>query len=477
MLDGKKIIPPPFFNARKQFLRANDGTILGTIWNISLNGTIVAHKGSPNSSGTFWTSSGEPADEVLTADEYFDVLLRKQEALRDLFSSKNDGKLLEIVPENGDAPVKFNPRINGITFDREGRDPMYTRMGYNIELEADRLYIVGNDNEDSDDVQDYQISSAQEDWNIELEDADHQTYRLSHRLSAVGKRYYDITGNLEKPAWEQAQDYVLNKLGLGLNATMMRGSGVLDLNNHNAYNYVRTVNTNELNGEYAVSETWLMYYASGAAPALDDYTVDARVSATNGLNTVTVNGQIKGLENRNNSNWTVVDVTKYDNAATYFNSITSEIYSRATNLSGITNLHPYPANSSVGHNRKAGTINYSYEYNTRGANIFAGALSETYQETYDNPANVFASIPVIGRAVGPILQDSGTTTGRRKRVQITLIFSGYTYGSSLPTKPDTDSLLSTFIPSAGTVALTEDQENWDLLTGRYTRSVGWVYEP
>lgn len=474
LFKGNKIIPAPFFSAQKEYQRGNDGTVVGSIWNITLNGELISYKGSPSSDGTFWTNTGEPADEVIADDARFATLMRKKEALRDLFSSKNDGGLLEIQPLDGSAPVKCNPRIISIAFERQSQDPMYNRLAYSIRLEADVLHIVGNENEESEDLQNYKISSASEEWNLETEDPDTQTYRISHRIAAVGKPYYTLDGVLEKPAWEHAQSYVLDKLGVGLQSQFMVGSGVLNLDTHSAYNYVRSQTVNETNGEFSVTETWLAF--NGDYPALDDYTVESRVSAENGLTTVAVNGTVRGLETRNPTNWTL-QTSKYDNAKSYFNNIVGSLHSRAATISEINNLNPTPASTSIGRNSVAGTISYNYEFNTRGGPIFAGALSELYQESYDNPTDVFASIPVIGRALGPVLQDVGTTTGRRKRLSVSLVFSGYTYGGSLPVKPDTDSLIVSFAPIASVVALSEDQETWDYNTGRYTRNVGWTYEP
>ena len=57
MYNGKRLIPAPLVSINKEYQRSPDNTKIGTNFNLTVNGTLLAYKGSPDSSGTFWTSS------------------------------------------------------------------------------------------------------------------------------------------------------------------------------------------------------------------------------------------------------------------------------------------------------------------------------------------------------------------------------------------------------------------------------------
>jgi hypothetical protein len=104
----------------KSYDTDGDGTKRGSAYRITLTGTFVPFRGSPSGSYTsldqaFWTLSGDPPDETYAGgNEDFNHILRKQEALRWLFSE--DGGILEWQPSGGQPPVKCYPRVLSISF-------------------------------------------------------------------------------------------------------------------------------------------------------------------------------------------------------------------------------------------------------------------------------------------------------------------------------------------------------------------------
>lgn len=458
---------------RKEFDRTPDGTIVGSRWNINVNGTLIADKGSPDSDGTYFTASGYPDDETIDTDARLASLLRKQEAMRSLFSSSNNGKLFEIQPLDGSPAAKFNATIVDLNFTRRGNDPWVNMMEYSLQLETDCVFIAGSsDCEDS--VRTDHVSNAVDEWSIEAEDQNQLTYRLTHRVSATGKKTYDINGNVTSQAWENAKAYVLGTLGIGLVTARKNSEDVLDLDAASAYNYVRSENTNELSGEFSVTETWLVYEPSDGIAGLEEFTVDTRTSSDTGLTTVVVSGTVTGLEIRNNITRALVS-TKYANAVLKFNSIASGIHTRAESYSATT-LNANLLSSSISRNEKSGVINYSYEFDNRANPTISGARIELITISYDNPSDVIAEIAVIGRAAGPILQNIGTSTARGKSVNIDLLMPCATVNSAEPNPPDTDALVVSLAPVATLVYLRRDQVNWVPRTGKYSRSVSWTYE-
>ena len=102
----------------------------------------------------------------------------------------------------------------------------------------------------------------------------------------------------------------------------------------------------------------------------------------------------------------------------------------------------------------------------------------------NNPTDVFASLTVLGRAAGPVLQDIGTVTAPTRDVNIDAIMtigSGCTVAQLLANKPSAQvsGILCAFetdlTGSFTQVFLTSDNENWNPKTGSYSRNVRWIY--
>src|SRR5690606_22804115 len=98
----------------KEFRKSADGTNIGSVFLITVTGRVVAYKGSPQSDGTFWTNTGYPADESIDADARLGALLRKKEAIRQLFA--DEGKSFEVQSADGTSPMKCNPRVISLEF-------------------------------------------------------------------------------------------------------------------------------------------------------------------------------------------------------------------------------------------------------------------------------------------------------------------------------------------------------------------------
>ncbi len=472
LYDSKKLIPAPFVRLRKDYITSDDGSIIGTTFTITLLGKIVSHKGSPDSSGTFWTASGYPSDEVLDSDENMTAIIRKQEAIRGLFA--NEGRMLEVQMWDGMGSMKCNPRIKSIEFPEGQPVSWYNLCDYVITMEADIVYMNGTDlGEDAGDPLTYKVSRASEEWNMESADDQGRTYRLTHNVSAVGKRFYDDTGALTQQAWENAKDYVINKLGLGLVVARMQCPDVLDADDLQAFNYLRVQQLSELGGTFSVTESWLCYDPGGESPAIEDWSVNIRTQQ-DGITRVSVEGQIQGLEVRDNSTYAVTS-TKYTNASAKWGTyVQPNLKTRAETISGLT-MHATPLSTQVSHNQNNGVISYSYEYDDRADFTIAGALSEIVTIDDDAASDVYASIPVLGRAFGPVLQDIGTVTSLRRSIQIEIQMPAATQ-SATPTKPNTNTIITDNTPVATDIFLDADKETWTERTGRYTRSVTFTYQ-
>ncbi len=467
--NSKKIIPAPFLAINKAYTTNADGIKIGKTFNLTVRGELVSYKGSPNSSKVFWTSSGYPDDEVLTDTQKLSAIIRKQEALRDLFAT--DGASFEVQGYDGAAPLKCNPRVKSINIP-DGQ--WYDRCPYTIELEADVVYVNGTALDEDGDLNDYFISNFDEDWSLEPADEDALTYRFSHRLNAVGKSFYNSAGTLVQSAWENARDYIINRVGLGLDQSKLSATGVLNFGSDmQAYNYTRTQNINEANGTFGVNENWTIFSPIGNYAAIEEFTVTIR-GGLDGYTSASIEGNIRGLEKRNNSTHALIS-TKYAQASGRFSEVESLLYNRVSvKATGVT-LNPVTLNSSRSENEKTGVITYSKEFNNRASVTLSGVLSEVFTVGLDKPGSIVAQQPVIGRTAGPVLQDVQASTARRKTLSIEAIYPPSIQGFNAP-DPDTDWAVDAFIPTATFVKKDSDKETFTASNGRYNRQVSWIYE-
>jgi hypothetical protein len=475
--DSNALIPAPFLAIREEPVTDESGKRIGQTFLLTVRGKLTAEKGSPRADGSFWTASGYPPDQTVAADSRLTVILKKQAALRDLF--KTDGKTFEVQGYDGMQPFKCNPRIKSVEFpDGEGKGANWTEYcEYVITMEADCVTGLSGD----DCFDGAKVSRTQNEWNIEVLDEDKGTYRLTHAASATGRRHYLEDGTLEKEAWEQARDWVLNVTGdgpgLGLVPDRMTAPGVLDADDLQAFNYIRSQAVNESAGTFAVTESWVCYDPQGEAPAVNEYTVNLRYSAQENRTTASVDGTVTGLAVRDNSTRELVS-TKWENAVAKFDTnILPFMFSTAQNMVGAENpLNPVAVSQAVGKNPVSGTITYHYEYDNRPTPVTPGALAEIVTLTNDNAADAFAQVPVLGRPFGPVLQSLGSVTAKRRSVSIEIQMPPSAQGYA-SIAPDTAAIVLSLFPFAGfAVFLEQDQESFTPATGRYTRQSTFVWE-
>lgn len=463
-----KLIPAPFVSLSKDMQTNEDGKIVGTLFSITLKGSLIAHRGTPRTDGTFVTF-GYPEDEDVAENEKLSALIYKQTALRKLFG--REGLLLEIEGYDGCIPFRCNPRVKRFEFPEggQGRVSWVDKCDYTIQLEADKIYGKFG-NEEEGDPANYKVSKSDEQWTVEIADERVQTQRLTHSVSATGKRFYLPDGTLEMEAWEQARRYVLNRIGLGIDAARLTAPSVLD-NTVSAYNYIRSQHVGETNGTFQVSEQWLCFAPTGV-PAIEEGTINIRESAE-GRVTVSMDGTITGLEERNNSTY-VLTTSKYNNAFDMWDiEVRPNLFTRAAAAAGTT-LHASPNAFSYGINQRAGVISYQAEYDDRPTPATSGAVSEIIEIVNNNQADIYATIPVLGRTAGPILQDIVTNTAKRRSIHIEVVMpaKSQTY---TPTAPNTTTIVTANMPG-GTVFMDSDEERWNAYTGRYSRTTQFTWE-
>jgi len=550
--------PTPLAAISTNILKNGANEAFGVNYTITLNGTLISNQGSPyafNQAGNrydfFEPISGPTPDSIgpygsfdsnrshyhdatynrppqqqIGNEVALDALESKQRALRALFAE--DGQRFEISDWNDDEPtVVCFPRVVDINFE-EG---IYVdTVRYTITLEADTLLDknLEVDIEGSVVAEDFVaregktesellgslsgafVADFSEDWAIEVDESFGESpdlprsYRITHNLSATGKTHYDSDGVKHK-AWEQARKFVQNRLNDSvkssyLNVENLLGSGSLDLiSSYQGYNQVRTEQVSESAGTYSISETYLI--ASGTA--YENYNMSITTSTDSPYVGVSIDGSIKGLSQIPASGYDKNPTSKsaYQSALDKYYEVSnsgsfgigSDIYKRANNSVAVQ-LNSQPLSTTIATNEYTGEIQYNISLDNRPSNIISGVLTENISVNDTYPGDVFATIPVIGRKTGPVIQYIGGRTEYKRDVTIDFVvdYPKLPYGSTRsslllkkpsivePTATQIAELLKELSPAneqgVRKYFLSPPTESWNPKNGSYTLSVSWTYE-
>lgn len=484
--------PVPLVEISKEIIRTSDESPIQEVTTVTLTGTLVA---SP----------------YLAGESGLDLVDDAMDALKTAF---DDDCALFLVQCGSTDIIRARPIVR--------QPPKFTPTGNNWVMTAEYTIVLEYAAEVGEGNYSANVKSVREGWTLEFADEhssytqtistgqDHTPYalRLTHNVAAEGIAGCTQTsgtgaGSVYQPGWKEAKDWVLPRLGYDSGYFNSGVSGIITLSPSTlgAYNHMRTNSLDEVNGSYEVSETWLVVNTgvSGlpAPGALEDFTVTISNSTSQPTSTVRIEGSIQGLEVRDYSSTFAVTTDKYANALTYWNVVEDRLYARckvvADAVSLPRGLHTEPLSTNVGHAKPKGIINYTYEFDNRVCFLLStGALSGyilseliTVNDVFPN--DVFAVIPVLGRAAGPILQEISTVTEKKRDISIELLVQPPT-GCSLSSwnsyrdtiKNAVDDLLCEYetelTGSADQVFKHNDGQGWIAQQGRYTRNIGWTYQ-
>ena len=491
--------PVPFVQIQKQYIKQGDQISRGVTFRLTLQGTIA-----------------------VTDDGGIETLVDRQRDLRAAFNS--DGKHFRLLCDDT-VLLECYPRIIDLQFNPSNDNWVYT-IPYTITIEYE------NDPADNaisglgEDIglHPAYIADFQESWNVQFAQdrsnhysigtsagTDDNPYLLqvTHDVSAVGKAHWSKTatpsageqGVLDKQAWEQAKQYILDGEFLGFDDDVFEASSILNLEAGawSTYDHYRTQAINKTAGSFSIQETWLVLKNNARIDraAIEDFTVDVSTDQNAEYDTVNIQGSIQGLEERNytggvaNDEFTI-NKTKYANASGYYFDIEQGnlIYPRVSAIAALHNItvNSTPLTETVAHNPNQGTVNYSYNYDSRPPNCIAGAKSEQITIQDNHPTDVFASLQVLGRCQGPILQSLNTVTEFTRNVSIDALVAPYTgceitgllSGGGYPGVAVASMLCdleNNLVGLYDKVFKSADTESWLPKTGRYSRNVTWTAVP
>ena len=436
--------PTPLISISQSPLKNRIGKV-GSTYNITLNGTIIAHEGSPfyQTAGDDATANGpdgghdgggfistgpnfsdetggdsRPDGETVPISKRLDSILTKQNAIRQLFAI--DGQKMEIQPISGDGPrIICYPSVESVSFD-EGTYVDICRFTVTLTANVllDQNGIVMNDGTIFGDTNKTQqelintyggfVEDFNDTWSVEVDESYGsiaqgvvipRAYRVTRNATATGRTSYvdsdpngsPSTANVSrKEAWQQAQNFLKTHLNLSSSINQyptydILGSGFLDLQGYEGYNHVRTENIDKAAGSYSISDTWLV--ASGNS-ALENYSVSIQNSTDNAFVQVSIDGSIKG-----NSTAPASGYGGPQAAVTSFAANTP--YSKArTKYLSLSNNGQFGVGCDIykrANNLTGQVLNSQPASITIGSNEFTGEI--TYNLSFDNrPANVFTGV-------------------------------------------------------------------------------------
>ena len=217
------------------------------------------------------------------------------------------------------------------------------------------------------------------------------------------------------------------------------------------------------------------------------------------------------------SKWTAAS-GRYEELKDFEGTALNALYLRAREYSQLQGLNPVAKSKSLSIDPGNGTVGYSWTFDTKPAPCLEGALRDNISFSWTHPKDMYASIPVIGRRIGPVLQNINTkaeaskvainieavlplATGQcmigdceanswphfRNLFAIPTFNSGPGADTNVNTNDcrgasrDADSIVNQLraflVKNQGnTVFLDSDSEAWEPMTGKYTRNATFIYQ-
>ncbi len=222
-----------------------------------------------------------------------------------------------------------------------------------------------------------------------------------------------------------------------------------------------------------------------------EYSTDNSLSISAGgtrgglLTTATINGTIYGLDANGDP------TNKVANAKSGYDAIDGDLLNLVNSHYSLigTNVNPLSSGHTrrvVGLNTSNGIVTYSASFtNTPGPSNANVAVEDVNVE--DSLANDIFAVQIIpGRSAGPIIQNIGTVSERRKTINIALTMypkigtnGFYSYSDRTTPAAAASGLLSGIVTSLGTRGtdwfIAGDSENWNPKAGFFTKTTSVVY--
>lgn len=484
--------------------RSNAGYIIGVIDKITLNGVIYS-TGSLNNNLNYSNNDGAWSN-LSSGIRILQTGLKDYSKLQILCGSS-------IIYESDEQTTT----IDSINFNNSTDDNWAQIVDYTISLSAPNTGYINYIPDTG-----YYISNFEDNYSIETDD--NQNYYYSPGTS--NNRYFNSIQTQYLPKYNISRTISAEGLNTKDKSSLDNAkafvSGLLNnnprinsiINNLTVLDRSININSNVLDGKYSITDNFVAMSGNNTSGWTDSFTVNNEVDS-NLVRSVTVQGTIQGLNNvtglpeiynnlLTNSNIPAsLSGTKFINASgAFYNTVKNTIFTRAlqsvyptgtlatlsNNYSLNTGLNPIPLSISVENNINEGTIVYSYSYNSRPLSLISGAITETINMEDTLSTRTYVMQDVFKRM--PVAQDMGTRSLPTRKVSYDATFPR-PLTSLLPTavKAAITGILDNFNPNKLTPSsssnrdigpgyyswLVTDEETYDIIAGKYTKTYAWQY--
>jgi hypothetical protein len=336
------------------------------------------------------------------------------------------------------------------------------------------------------DMAKYKIKSFEDNWSINLDQNIYSVYsginnnyfNVEYTVSAVGKNYINYTNNNLLPSWEQAKNFVQDRLvkqinnltlscldtntdgcsgGKSLSSVFTPGAGILDsINigaNYDVFNESVAVQASESDGSFSATYKALIKELGDAGNAIHTFDVTKKISDNDSGKVISCNvqGSIQGLVKRGlikgssvlslPSSGVIIqhigsgdNNSKYSQALNYYNSIGDskklndnfvsqklQINYSALGISGCSDPSGVPpcTSFSLTHDYTQGILSYSIEYDSFNVlSRMSGVPIKSYSLSIEEPVPMIAEFIIPGRSGGPIVQLLDVETPRKYSLSV-----------------------------------------------------------
>lgn len=319
----------------------------------------------------------------------------------------------------------------------------------------------------SEAVEEKAVENFSENWDFE-ESEDRLHFVVNHNVSAVGINTAASGGN---NSLGNARNFVLTRTGYDKvpvsHPAFVQGSGAPLI----AYETVRTESVDSQAGSFSVNETFVV--SSGAFTHVQN----GNFSKTQeGIVTVQIDGNIQGLGRGSE---------KFGRALSAYSTFiepllpskAQQIYSQYGGSGTLVTSNPRTV--SFSQTEQLGTIGYNRTYDDDPSSDLPPDIQDAnVTVSISEPVVLHATIPIPERTVGPIVQDTGTTTPGTYTISGSV--TGKTGVSINTVKAYALSLINGNLPSQGslsaeTLIMTGKTTNTDELRRQFTFNLVWQY--
>lgn len=503
----------PLVSFNTNIERSSAGYIVGVYDSIKLDGVIYA-EGEINDSGNKSKNSGAWTN-----------LIKSVTGLVGLSGAFVDYQELQLLCNN--IPFyKSDPEstiVESINFSNNSDENWLKIIDYSIQLKARNTGYI-------DYIKDsgYYIADFQDTYSIQTNNNENYYIHIPTRSTTGESNYpysissqffpiYSISRTISakglktktKSAIENAKSFIsglTNNTGIQINKIINSDSLIL-------FDRSTSISIDSLGGSYTINDSF-----SATSGKIGDWNETFSIESTidnNLLRTVNIKGVVRGVEavtglpdiykDTNDSDYSVYakrSTNKFANASGAFHTgIQPKIFSRILNtvypsatVTGLSQtyplnkgINPIPLNCSIDYNVINGEVSYSYSYDSRPLALVTGAISETlnFEESYAIRTYHFQDVYYRF----PLSQDIGTFSVPSRTVTYEAFFPRPFLGASLPPNVllQIDNLIDQFNPNKLNPInttntpryfswTTANEEDFDILQGKYTRKKTWKYQ-